>query len=44
MSQLLALDCFYYTRKREWVTMKSLDEARKSFGTDKDILLVGFAL
>ena len=28
-------------RKRERVTMKSLDEARKSFGTDEDILLVG---
>ncbi|AQK40701.1 guanylyl cyclase 1 [Zea mays] len=27
-------------RKRERVTMKSLDEARKSFGTDEDILLV----
>jgi hypothetical protein len=26
------------------VTMKSLDEARKSFGTDEDIILVGFAL
>ncbi|XP_062181242.1 guanylyl cyclase 1-like isoform X2 [Phragmites australis] len=28
------------SRKRERVTMKSLDEARKSFGTDEDILLV----
>ncbi|CAN6328030.1 unnamed protein product [Urochloa humidicola] len=28
------------SRKRERVTMKSLDEARKSFGTDEDILLI----
>lgn len=28
------------SRKREMVPMKSLDEARKSFGTDEDILLV----
>ncbi|KAG2627119.1 hypothetical protein PVAP13_3KG227129 [Panicum virgatum] len=28
------------SRKRERVKMKSLDEARKSFGTDEDILLV----
>ncbi|KAL6841340.1 hypothetical protein ACP4OV_028858 [Aristida adscensionis] len=28
------------SRKREMVAMKSLDEARKSFGTDEDILLV----
>uniref|UniRef100_A0A452Z8H9 Uncharacterized protein n=1 Tax=Aegilops tauschii subsp. strangulata TaxID=200361 RepID=A0A452Z8H9_AEGTS len=32
---------FYSSRKREMVPMKSLDEARKSFGTDEDILLVG---
>lgn len=28
------------SRKREMVPMKSLEEARKSFGTDEDILLV----
>jgi hypothetical protein len=32
---------FFPYRKREMVPMKSLDEARKSFGTDEDILLVG---
>lgn len=37
----LCVDSF---RKRERVTMKSLDEARKSFGTDEDILLVGEVL
>lgn len=37
----LCVDSF---RKRERVTMKSLDEARKSFGTDEDIILVGEVL
>ena len=31
-------------RQRERVSMKSLDQARKSFGTDEDIILVGIIL
>ena len=36
----LSFSFFISCRKREMVPMKSLDEARKSFGTDEDILLV----